>query len=104
MPHEHDPEPESPQIPARPVMLSLGIGAVVIALSMAGLGAWYGGHAPKAPALTSFPEPRLEAFLQRTPLQAPAAPLAPAMSVEDAMAKIVARGPMAYDPPAGDAP
>ena len=101
MPHERDPDPESPQIPARPVMLTIGLSAVATALSMAGLGAWYAGQAPKAPSAAAFPEPRLEAFLQRTPLRTPAASRP---SVEEAMARIVARGPQAYDPPAGGGP
>lgn len=109
MASEREPLPESPQIPARTILVLLGIGAVLIGLSMAGLGGYYAHRARglAAPAFDAFPAPQLETALQRIPRPAPSAPRpAPraVVPIDRAMAMVAARGARAYDPPEGAAP
>jgi hypothetical protein len=98
-----DPTPESPQIPVRPVLISLFAGAVLIGVCMTGLMAWYAwkAWALVAPAARLSPAPQLDTALQRIPQKEPPHTRSPSAAIDAAMARVVARGAAAYDPPEG---
>jgi uncharacterized membrane protein len=105
-----EPLPESPQIPARKILIVFGVGVVLTVLSVVGLGGYYAYKARglAAPAAGAFPAPRLDVSLQRVPAKTPSANghqgSPPAIPIDRAMAMVAARGTEAYDPPGGPGP